>query len=119
MDELKQVDQMNIFDLSDEFVNVCFNSIEKLKDQMTETQSIFNLFQSKMSNKFSLVENKIDDRTRTIFKHKEFAQKKYLKELDDAFKKVREVLREDFNLLNFMGNLKVQEAIIVEGRKKE
>ena len=119
MNGVKQVDQMDIFDLSDEFVNVCFNSIEKLKDQMTETQSIFNLFQSKMSNEFTSIENKIDDRERAIFKYKEFTQKKYLKELDDAFKKVREVLRENFNLLNFMGNLKVQEAIIVEGRERK
>lgn len=116
MDDLKKIDQMDIFDLTDKFVDICFNSIDKLKSQMIETQSIFNLLQSKMSKEFKSIQDKIDDRTKVIFNDKKASQEKYLKELDKALLKVNKVLTENFNLLNFMGNLKVEEAIIVEGK---
>lgn len=118
MDALKKIDQMDIFDLTDKFVDVCFNSIDKLKSQMIETQSIFNLLQSKKSKEFKSIQDKIDDRTKVIFNDKKISQEKYLKELDKALLKVNKVLTENFNLLNFMGNLKVEEAIIVEGKEK-
>ena len=117
MDTLKKVDQMDIFDLTDKFVDICFNSIDKLKSQMIETQSIFNLLQSKMSKEFKSIQDKIDDRTKAIFNDKKAFQEKYLKELDEALLKVNKVLTENFNLLNFMGNLKVEEAIIVEAKE--
>ena len=117
MDTLKKVDQMDIFDLTDKFVDICFNSIDKLKSQMIETQSIFNLLQSKMSKEFKSIQDKIDDRTKVIFNDKKASQEKYLKELDKALLKVNKVLTENFNLLNFMGNLKVEEAIIVEAKE--
>lgn len=118
MNALKKIDQMDIFDLTDKFVDICFNSIDKLKSQMIETQSIFNLLQSKMSKEFKSIQDKIDDRTKVIFNDKKISQEKYLKELDKALLKVNKVLTENFNLLNFMGNLKVEEAIIVEAKEK-
>jgi hypothetical protein len=118
MNDIDKITQMDIFDLSDEFVNVCFDSIEKLKNQMAETKSVFNLLQSKMSKEFSSIEEKIDDRNKAIFKHIEFDQEKYLKNLHKSIQKLEKVLVEDFNLLKFIGNLKVQEAMIVEGREK-
>ena len=118
MNTLNEVDQMDIFDLTDKFVDVCFNSIDNLKSQMLETQSIFNSFQSKMSKEFELIQDKVDDRTKVIFDDKKASQEKYLKELDKALLKVNKVLTENFNLLKFMGNLKVEEAIIVEAKEK-
>ena len=118
MNTLNEVDQMDIFDLTDKFVDVCFNSIDNLKSQMLETQSIFNSFQSKMLKEFELIQDKVDDRTKAIFNDKKVSQKKYLKELDEALLKVNKVLTENFNLLKFMGNLKVEEAIIVEAKEK-
>ena len=118
MNTLNEVDQMDIFDLTDKFVDVCFNSIDNLKSQMLETQSIFNSFQSKMSKEFELIQDKVDDRTKAIFNDKKVSQEKYLKELDEALLKVNKVLTENFNLLKFMGNLKVEEAIIVEAKEK-
>ena len=118
MNALKKIDQMDIFDLTDKFVDICFNSIDKLKSQMIETQSIFNLLQSKMSKEFKSIQDKIDDRTKVIFNDKKISQEKYLKELDKALLKVNKVLTENFNLLKFMGNLKVEEAIIVEAKEK-
>lgn len=118
MDALKKIDQMDMFDLTDKFVDICFHSIDKLKSQMIETQSIFNLLQLKMSKEFKSIQDKIDDRTKVIFNDKKIAQEKYLKELDKALLKVNKVLTENFNLLNFIGNLKVEEAIIVEAKEK-
>lgn len=118
MNTLNEVDQMDIFDLTDKFVDVCFNSIDNLKSQMLETQSIFNSFQSKMLKEFELIQDKVDDRTKVIFNDKKASQEKYLKELDKALLKVNKVLTENFNLLKFMGNLKVEEAIIVEAKEK-
>lgn len=116
-DALKKINQMDMFDLTDKFVDISFNSIDKLKLQMIETLSIFNLFQSKMSKEFELIQDKVDDRTKVIFNDKKISQEKYLKELDEALLKVNKVLTENFNLLKFMGNLKVEEAIIVEAKE--
>ena len=117
--ELEEIDKINILDLSDKFVEVCFDSIENLKEEMTKTFKTFKGFQSKMSKEFKIVKDRLDDRNSTIFKYKQFSQEKYLKELDNAMMNVDKVLTENFNLLNFMGNLKVEEAIIVEGKEMD
>lgn len=115
--ELEEIDKIDVLDLSDKFVDVLFESIGNFKEEMTKLYKICSLFQSKMSKEFKTVKDKLDDRNSSIFKYKQFSQEKYLKELDNAMMKVDKVLTENFNLLNFMGNLKVEEAIIVEGKE--
>lgn len=115
--ELEEIDKIDVLDLSDKFVDILFESIGNFKEEMTKLYKICSLFQSKMSKEFKTVKDKLDDRNSSIFKYKQFSQEKYLKELDNAMMKVDEVLTENFNLLNFMGNLKVEEAIIVEGKE--
>lgn len=117
--ELEEIDKIDVLDLSDKFVEVCFDSIKNLKEEMTKTFKTLKGFQSKMSKEFKIVKDKLDDRNSTIFKYKQFSQEKYLKELDNAMMNVDKVLTENFNLLNFMGNLKVEEAIIVEGKEMD
>jgi len=115
--ELEEIDKINVLDLSDKFVDVLFESIGNFKEEMIKLYKICSLFQSKMSKEFKTVKDKLDDRNSSIFKYKQFSQEKYLKELDNAMMNVDKVLTENFNLLNFMGNLKVEEAIIIEGKE--
>lgn len=117
--ELEEIDKIDVLDLSDKFVDVLFESIGNFKEEMTKLYKICSLFQSKMSKEFKTVKDKLDDRNSSIFKYKQFSQEKYLKELDNAMLNVDKVLTENFNLLNFMGNLKVEEAIIVEGKEMD
>lgn len=115
--ELQEIDKIDVLDLSDKFVDVLFESIGNFKEEMTKLYKICSLFQSKMSNEFKTVKDKLNDINSSIFKYKQFNQEKYLKELDNAMLNVDKVLTENFNLLKFMGNLKVEEAIIVEGKE--
>lgn len=117
--ELEEINKIDVLDLSDKFVDVLFESIGNFKEEMTKLYKICSLFQSKMSKEFKTVKDKLDDRNSSIFKYKQFSQEKYLKELDNAMMNVDKILTENFNLLNFMGNLKVEEAIIVEGKEMD
>lgn len=117
--ELEEIDKIDVLDLSDKFVDVLFESIGNFKEEMTKLYKICSLFQSRMSKEFKTVKDKLDDRNSSIFKYKQFSQEKYLKELDNAMLNVDKILTENFNLLKFIGNLKVEEAIIVEGKEMD
>lgn len=122
LDEIAEINKMDVFDLSDRFVDVCFETIGNLKEEMAKAYRILKGFQTKMAKEFEEVKDQMSDRNRSIFKYKKFDQEKSLKKLDEALLKVDRVLTEDFNLLKFMGILKVEEALIVrakEGREDE
>lgn len=117
LDEISEINKMDVFDLSDRFVDVCFETVGNLKEEMGKAYRILKGFQNKMSNEFQNIKEKLDDRNRSILKYKEFDNKNSLKKLDEALLNVDKILTEDFNLLKFMGNLKVEEAIIVEAKE--
>lgn len=117
LDEISEINKMDVFDLSDRFVDVCFETIGNLKEEMAKAYRILKGFQNKMSSEFQNVKENLDDRNRSILKYKEFDNKNSLKKLDEALLNVDKILTEDFNLLKFMGNLKVEEAIIVEAKE--
>lgn len=113
--EIQDLEKLNIFDLSDRFIPAIAKHWVNFDEEMTKFFRILKRFNERFSKDSDAVKN--GTRDQAIMQDKFEFNEKFLEELDKKLKGVHNLLTE--NMMQYMLNMKVIEAIIVTAKEEK